>query len=60
VILKPLARALKDGDRIYSLIRATMLNQDGKSNGLTAPNGLSQQALLRAVYGSLFMLWNSE
>ncbi|KAK2944744.1 putative Long-chain-fatty-acid--AMP ligase FadD26 [Blattamonas nauphoetae] len=50
VILKPLQQALKDGDRIYSTILATMLNQDGKSNGLTAPNGLAQQALLRAVY----------
>jgi acyl transferase domain-containing protein/acyl carrier protein len=47
VVLKPLARAVADGDRIYALVRGTALNQDGRTNGLTAPNGLSQEALVR-------------
>lgn len=50
LVLKPLSRARRDGDLIHGVIRATLLNQDGKSQGLTAPNGLAQQALLRAAY----------
>ena len=38
VVLKPLSRALADGDRIYAVIRGGAINQDGRSNGLTAPN----------------------
>jgi acyl transferase domain-containing protein len=47
VVLKPLAAAVSDGDRIYAVIRGGAMNQDGRTNGLTAPNGLSQEALLR-------------
>jgi len=47
VVLKPLASALSDGDRIYAVIRGGAMNQDGRTNGLTAPNGLSQEALIR-------------
>jgi acyl transferase domain-containing protein/NAD(P)-dependent dehydrogenase (short-subunit alcohol dehydrogenase family) len=52
VVLKPLARALADGDRIYALIRGSAMNQDGRTNGLTAPNGLSQEALVRQALAS--------
>ena len=47
VVLKRLADALADGDRILGLIRGSAVNQDGKSNGLTAPNGLAQEKLIR-------------
>lgn len=47
VVLKPLAQALADGDPIYSVIRGSAVNHDGRSNGLTAPNGPSQEALIR-------------
>ncbi|WP_437275958.1 SDR family NAD(P)-dependent oxidoreductase [Sorangium sp. So ce375] len=47
VVLKPLVRALADGDRVYALIRGTAVNSDGASNGLTAPNPAAQEALLR-------------
>ncbi|MEQ2015889.1 aminotransferase class III-fold pyridoxal phosphate-dependent enzyme [Photorhabdus bodei] len=46
VILKPLAQALTDGDRVYATLVASAINQDGRSNGITAPNGLSQQAVI--------------
>jgi acyl transferase domain-containing protein/NADPH:quinone reductase-like Zn-dependent oxidoreductase/acyl carrier protein len=46
VILKPLARALADGDRVYALIRATTVNQDGRTDGISVPNRASQEANL--------------
>jgi len=53
VVLKPLARALKDGDRILAIIRGSAVNQDGRSNGLTAPNGPSQEAvILQALHNA--------
>ncbi|TVT53504.1 acyltransferase domain-containing protein, partial [Amycolatopsis rhizosphaerae] len=50
VVLKPLARARADGDRILAVIRGSATNSDGRSNGLTAPNAEAQQALLRTAY----------
>ena len=49
VILKPLTRALADGDRVDAVIRASHANQDGRSNGITAPSALAQARLLRAT-----------
>ncbi len=50
VLLKPLSRALADGDRIYSLILGGAINNDGESNGLTAPNPVAQERVLRDAY----------
>ncbi|MBL8663133.1 MAG: SDR family NAD(P)-dependent oxidoreductase [Candidatus Odyssella sp.] len=47
VVLKPLARALADGDRIYAAIRATAVNQDGQTSTITVPSAEAQSALLR-------------
>ncbi|MDJ0591359.1 MAG: alpha/beta fold hydrolase [Pleurocapsa sp. MO_226.B13] len=47
IILKRLADARRDGDRILAVIEGSAINQDGKSNGLTAPNGLAQQTVIR-------------
>ena len=49
VVLKKLSDALKDGDRIYSVIQGSAVNQDGRSNGLTAPNGPSQVAVVKSA-----------
>ena len=49
VVLKRLADAVADGDRILGLIRGTAANQDGPSSGLTAPHGPSQQAVIRSA-----------
>lgn len=46
VVLKPLSRAIADGDRIYCVVRGSALNNDGFSNGLTAPNPRAQEAVL--------------
>nr|BFE74707.1 hypothetical protein GCM10020092_080080 [Actinoplanes digitatis] len=37
VVLKPLSRALRDGDAVYAVIRGGAVNQDGRTNGLMAP-----------------------
>ena len=50
VVLRPLSQAQADGARIYAVIRATALNQDGRTQGLTLPNRSAQEALLRRVY----------
>jgi len=47
IVLKPLSRALADGDPVYAVIRGSAVNQDGFSSGLTVPNGVAQQAMLR-------------
>ncbi|RRR66477.1 MAG: polyketide synthase, partial [Candidatus Viridilinea halotolerans] len=47
VVLKRLADAEADGDRILAVIRGSAINQDGRSSGLTAPNGPSQERLIR-------------
>ncbi|MET8291314.1 SDR family NAD(P)-dependent oxidoreductase [Streptomyces sp. NPDC005132] len=47
VVLKRLADARRDGDRVLAVIRGTAVNQDGRSAGLMAPNPAAQEALLR-------------
>jgi acyl transferase domain-containing protein/acyl-CoA synthetase (AMP-forming)/AMP-acid ligase II/NADPH:quinone reductase-like Zn-dependent oxidoreductase/acyl carrier protein len=46
VLLKPLAKALADGDPIYAVIRGSATNQDGKSSAIAAPNGEAQQRVI--------------
>ncbi len=47
VVLKRLADARRDGDRILALVRGSAVNHDGQSGGLTVPSGTAQQAVIR-------------
>jgi acyl transferase domain-containing protein len=48
-VLKPLVRALEQGDPVYGVIRGSGVASDGRSNGPTAPNPEAQtEAILRA------------
>ncbi|MFJ9948568.1 SDR family NAD(P)-dependent oxidoreductase [Kitasatospora sp. NPDC091207] len=47
LLLKPLDRALDDGDRILAVVEATAVNNDGRTMGLTTPNPLAQQEVVR-------------
>jgi acyl transferase domain-containing protein/NADPH:quinone reductase-like Zn-dependent oxidoreductase len=49
VVLKPLGEANRDHDRIYAVIRATGVNQDGRTPGITVPNAEAQADLIRRV-----------
>ncbi|KMO24919.1 polyketide synthase, partial [Methylobacterium aquaticum] len=49
VVLKPLSRALADGDRVRAVIRETGENHGGRAAGLTTPNPAAQAALVAGV-----------
>lgn len=42
VLLKPLKAAVRDGDHIYAVIKASAINAGGKTNGFTVPNPKAQ------------------
>ncbi|WP_033346040.1 type I polyketide synthase [Catenuloplanes japonicus] len=51
VILKPLDRALADGDRIRAVIRGSAIGNDGQSSGyLVTPGVDGQRAVVEAAY----------
>ncbi|KAF7546390.1 hypothetical protein G7Z17_g8465 [Cylindrodendrum hubeiense] len=50
LLLKPLSRALRDGDHIEGIVRSTGVNSDGQSSGITMPYAPAQAALIRQTY----------
>ncbi|MNM16554.1 Polyketide synthase PksM [compost metagenome] len=50
ILLKPLDRALKDGDNIHAVIKGSAVNQDGASIGITAPNVLAQEQVIKRAW----------
>ncbi|MFD2421010.1 SDR family NAD(P)-dependent oxidoreductase [Amycolatopsis pigmentata] len=50
VVLKRLADAERDGDRVYAVIKGVGSASDGKSLGLTAPRPEGQRRALRRAY----------
>ncbi|WP_444998578.1 SDR family NAD(P)-dependent oxidoreductase [Aliikangiella sp. IMCC44359] len=49
VILKPLSKAVADGDNIYGVIRGSSLNHGGKTSGFTVPNPIRQASLIKSA-----------
>ncbi|MGK3961884.1 SDR family NAD(P)-dependent oxidoreductase [Sorangium sp. So ce1667] len=46
LLLKPLRRAIEDGDYIHAVIRGTAVNHDGKTNGYTVPSPNAQAEVI--------------
>jgi len=49
-LLKRLADAERDGDRIYAVIRGVGASSDGKGKGITAPNPVGQKLCVRRAW----------
>lgn len=49
VLLKRADAALRDGDEILAVIRATAVNQDGATGTITAPSSQAQKHMLRRL-----------
>lgn len=47
VLLKPLEKALLDGDQIYAVIDSTAVNNDGQTMGMTTPNPEAQSEVIQ-------------
>lgn len=52
LVLKRLSDAIRDGDTIRAVIRGTGSNQDGRTPALPQPSQSAQEALIRQVYKS--------
>ncbi|HEY6563177.1 MAG TPA: polyketide synthase, partial [Pirellulaceae bacterium] len=50
VVLKRLADAVRDGDRVYAVIKGMGASSDGRDKGLTAPRAEGQLRALRRAY----------
>ena len=46
VLLKPLSLAIQERDHIYAVIKATVVNHNGKTNGYATPNPNAQAELI--------------
>ena len=53
VILKRLSDAVKDGNKIYAVIRAIGASSDGKGKGITAPNPKGQKLAVEKTFEQL-------
>ena len=49
VLLKPLTKAVADGDHIYGVIKGSAINHGGKTNGYTVPNPNAQVEVITAA-----------
>ncbi|WP_304364769.1 SDR family NAD(P)-dependent oxidoreductase [Brevibacillus dissolubilis] len=47
ILLKPLAKAIADGDNIYGVVKGTAINHGGKTNGYSVPNPNAQADVIR-------------
>ncbi|RAH83134.1 ketoacyl-synt-domain-containing protein [Aspergillus japonicus CBS 114.51] len=52
VVLKRLSDAIRDGDPVESIVRATGVNADGRSMSLTMPSWTAQSRLIQSTYAS--------
>ncbi|KFY44312.1 hypothetical protein V494_01542 [Pseudogymnoascus sp. VKM F-4513 (FW-928)] len=49
-VLRKKSTALRHGDNIRAVVRASLTNHDGKKNGITLPSSEAQEALIKKTY----------
>jgi len=49
-LLKPLTKAMEDGDNIHAVIKGSAINNDGISSGITAPNAEAQESVITKAW----------
>ena len=49
LLLKPLERALAEGDQIYGVIRGGAVNHGGRARTITSPNPFAQAQVIEAA-----------
>ncbi|HEX2925510.1 MAG TPA: amino acid adenylation domain-containing protein [Ruminiclostridium sp.] len=50
ILLKPLSKAVEDGDKIYAVIKGSAVNHGGRSSTITSPNAAAQtDVIVRAM-----------
>ena len=59
LVLKMLPDAIRDGNMIRAVIRATGTNQDGATPGITQPSQSAQEELIRKVYKNSALTFDS-
>ncbi|OJJ26222.1 hypothetical protein BI308_07420 [Roseofilum reptotaenium AO1-A] len=50
VLLKPLTKAIEDGDRIYGVIQGSAINHGGQARTITSPNVYAQAQVIRSAH----------
>ncbi|KAG9589376.1 hypothetical protein KCV01_g12262, partial [Aureobasidium melanogenum] len=50
IYLKSLEDALRDGDHVYGIVRASAVNHGGRTSGYTVPNPVAQAELIEAAF----------
>ena len=52
VFIKPLKKAIADGDHIYAVIRGSAINHDGRASSLAAPNLEAQKEVILSAWSN--------
>lgn len=50
ILLKPLSKAIEDGDQIYGIIKGSAINHGGRAQTLTSPNAFAQSQVIQDAY----------
>ncbi|RYP81233.1 hypothetical protein DL769_002063 [Monosporascus sp. CRB-8-3] len=50
IVLKPLDKAICDGDHVECVVRGSAVNSDGRTAGITVPSATAQTELIRRAY----------
>ncbi len=46
VLLKPLSKAIQDGDHVYAVVKGSTINHGGTVSGITVPSPVAQADMI--------------